>query len=279
MAVPKASSPHPLTGGHVPVTMGHEFCGRVRQSPTNSSTTSKLTPGTLVMCDPRIYCRQCKSCQSNHTNLCHKLAFVGLSGGPQGGGFAELVAVDADQCYPIPEHVAANAVVLIEPLAVAHRAVKQAGISDWTDMTVLVLGGGPIGQALIYALRAQSSGKAKILLSEPTTLRREQTGKLADHVIDPISTPDVAAHCRKLTQDHGVDIVFDCAGVQAAANAGSAALCTKGTYVNVAGWEKPVRIKPPHLFSEKSTCTRPTCIDVVGAPRRSTLFTPKGTQI
>ena len=202
------------------------------------------------MCDPHLSCGDCPPCKSNNTNICHKLGFVGISGGPQGGGFAELVAVDASRCYPIPEHIGADAVALIEPLTVSHHAVKQAGITDWTDMTALVLGGGPIGQALIYALRAQSSGKATIILSEPTALRREQTGKLADHVIDPISTPDVAAHCRSLTQNNGVDIVFDCAGVQAAANAGFASLRTQGIYVNLAGWEKPVgsqtALQPPH---------------------------------
>lgn len=130
---------------------------------------------------------------------------------------------------------------MIEPLAVVHHAVKEAGISDWKDKSVLVLGGGPIGFAMILLLKAH--GATNITVSEPATIRRQQVGEFAQHVIDPIKE-DVGKRCRELTGSGGVDVVFDCAGVPSALAAGFDAIRSSGLYVMVAVWEvsSPIRL-------------------------------------
>ncbi|KAK4616179.1 hypothetical protein CLAFUW4_10473 [Fulvia fulva] len=60
----------------------------------------------------------------------------------------------------------------------------------------------------------------------------------------------IGDECRKLTGGIGVDVVFDCAGTPAGLDAGMDALRTRGTYVNVAGWEKPMII-PQHYAMMK----------------------------
>lgn len=229
--IPRKESPHALTGEYLPVTMGHEFCGRIVSAPEGSN----LSPGQAVIVDPRIYCSKCSRCQTSSTNGCRSWGFKGLSG--SGGGYSEAVAIDAKLCYPLPDSVDLKLAALIEPLAVAWHAVSISGISDWASQTVLILGGGPVGIAHIYVLRAK--GCKQIYVSEPTSTRAAQNKKVADKVFNPINE-NIGDRCREITSGEGVSVVFDCAGIQRAMDAGMDALRFRGTYVNVAGWETQV---------------------------------------
>jgi threonine dehydrogenase-like Zn-dependent dehydrogenase len=230
MTIPKKGSPHALTGEVLPVTLGHEFCGRISQAPKGSD----LKVGQAVMVDPRLYCRSCHPCSTKVTNACDQWGFKGLSG--TGGGFSEAVAIDTRMCYPIPESMLEYA-ALIEPLTVAWHALKISGLKSFKGKTALVVGGGPVGIALIFVLR--SWGVDKVFVSEPTVTRRKQNAEFADEVFNPIEQK-VGEKCRSLTGGRGVDIVFDAAGIAAGMKDGMDALKQRGTYVNVAAWETPV---------------------------------------
>ena len=78
-------------------------------------------------------------------------------------------------------------------------------------------------------------------MSEPTVLRAEQNAELAEAIFNPMKEK-VGQKCRKLTAGEGIDIVFDCAGIQPGLQDGTEALRHGGTYLNVTGWEKPVSI-------------------------------------
>lgn len=224
---PSPSRPHPATGCHIPVTLGHEFVGRVLSAPS----TSSLTPGTPVVVDPRIFCRSCTQCESGSTQGCTTLGFKGISG--TGGGFAEQVCVDARLCHQLPGDVDLRLACLIEPLAVAWHAVATTGLSDWRSKSVLIVGGGPVGLACVIVLRA--FGCECVVVSEPTEVRRKQNQDIADVVLDP-TKDDVGAKCRALTAGQGVEVVFDCAGNQKGFEAGMDAVRYKGLYMNVAAW-------------------------------------------
>lgn len=224
------TKPHPLTGEQIPLTLGHEICGRVRSPPSGS----KLQDGEPVVVDPRIHCGSCRPCSGGLTACCETLGYVG---GSTGGGYGERIAVRETGLLPlgsIPIEYAA----VIEPLAVVHHAVKESKISDWSKKSVLVLGGGPIGFALLLDLKAH--GATRIIVSEPASLRRNQISEIAQAVIDP-TKEDVGKRCRGLTDGQGVDVVFDCAGVPAGLDAAFDALNYGGYYIMVAVWEKPVR--------------------------------------
>lgn len=223
------TKPHPLTGEQIPLTLGHELCGRVKNPPSGSS----LKDGEPVMVDPRILCGSCRPCSGGLTACCETLGYVG---GSTGGGYGERVPVKESSLYPlgsIPLEYAA----VIEPLAVVHHAVKESNIQDWSNKNVLVLGGGPIGFALLIDLKAH--GATNVFVSEPARIRREQIGQFAQAVIDP-TKEDVADRCRELTRGKDIDVVFDCAGVPVALDGAFDALAYEGYYIMVAVWEKPV---------------------------------------
>ncbi len=131
----------------------------------------------------------------------------------------------------------------MEPLAVGWHAVTQSPLKK-TD-NILILGGGPIGIAVIQALLAR--GCNKIIVSEISTSRQKFAKHFgATEILDP-RKDDVVKRCQELTGGEGVDIVFDCAGVAVGLEAACKAIKVKGTVVNIAIWEKAVPFQPNNL--------------------------------
>lgn len=138
---------------------------------------------------------------------------------------------------------------LVEPLAVAWHAVN---ISPYKPgHSVLILGGGPIGLAVVQALKAR--GADKIIVSEVASKRREFAKQFgAHHVLDP-TKDDVVARVREFCDGLGVHVAFDAAGVQVGLNQAVMALRARGTLVNIAVWEKAATLHPNDLvFKEKN---------------------------
>jgi (R,R)-butanediol dehydrogenase/meso-butanediol dehydrogenase/diacetyl reductase len=174
---------------------------------------------------------------------------LGLSGGGGGGaGFSEKVNVEARMCHILPDDgsVDLNSIVLCQPLTVGRHAMNSSGIADYTGLNILVLGGGPVGIAIILNLRAKGVGvglSGRVFVSELSTKRCEMIERLqlSNDLLNPLND-DVAKECRERTNGRGVDVVFDAAGVEAAMLAGMESLKLRGTYVNVAGWTEPFQI-------------------------------------
>lgn len=235
-------NPHPLNGSHIPVTLGHEFCGRVNKV----NPGSRFKEGQAVMVDPHIACKSssCHACKLGKDHICSNLAFLGGSS-EGGGGLSEYAAVDEEYLHVLPDNVDLDNAAVIEPLVVASHVVNVVGKS-LSGLDILIVGGGPIGIALASLLRAQDI--RTIILSEPTSRRRDQATdlQLMHKVIDP-RAENIGDVCRHATAGKGVDVVFDCAGVQAALESAFDAIAHGGTYVNVAMWDNPVSL--PHRYA------------------------------
>ncbi|KAK4505518.1 hypothetical protein PRZ48_003481 [Zasmidium cellare] len=231
--VPKKENPHPLTGQHLPLTLGHELCGRVRSPPAGS----KFKDGDAVMVDPRVVCHSCLACKSGSSHCCSYLGYIGANTGF--GGFGETVLATEDRLYLLPPEVPLEVSAVLEPLVIVQHAIKVSGVKDFKDQDILVLGGGPIGFALLLCLKAV--GASKVLVSEPAALRRSQVTEFCSSVLDP-SKENVAERCKELTDGKGVDLVFDCAGVAPACAAAMDAIRFEGLYIMIALWEQPITI-------------------------------------
>lgn len=128
-------------------------------------------------------------------------------------------------------------VALVEPLTVAWHAVTRSPVA--TARTALVVGGGPIGLAVVQALQAH--GVKCIVVAEVSAQRRRFAETLgATDVLDP-RTEDIEARVRLLSNDAGVDIAFECSGVQAGFDSALKGVRARGTVTVVSLWEeKPV---------------------------------------
>lgn len=239
-------TPHPLSRDTIPITLGHEFSGIVREI---GPGVSQFEIGQHVVVLPQTSCGHCSACKNGAENVCESFGFIGLSGG--GGGLSESVVVPQKAVMKLPDNVPLNVGALVEPLAVAWHAIAAASLKP--DSTVLVLGGGPIGLAVVQCLVALKT--KKIIMSEVSKARQRYAREFgAHHVLDP-KTYDLVAISRQLTGQDGPDIVFDCAGVPASIVTAFKAVKARGTVVNVAIWEREVPFQPNMLVLKEAHYT------------------------
>ena len=225
--------PHPVTQIQLPVIPGHEFAGLVEA--VGQHVTS-VVPGDRVSIMPQIYCGTCAQCLIGRQQTCLNLAAVGFSA--PWGGLAELGVFKDYQVFPIPDSMSYIEGALIEPTAVALHAVNKANIQPGD--TVLVSGGGPIGQ--LAAMAAVAFGAGQVVLSEPKGRRRSRAGALGlTRVEDPV-TEDLKAVVGDLTGGNGADVSIECSGGQAALTDCLNNVRIGGTVVQTALGTKPVQI-------------------------------------
>jgi threonine dehydrogenase-like Zn-dependent dehydrogenase len=103
-------------------------------------------------------------------------------------------------CVAIPDSVPDRLAVLTEPLAVAIRAVRRAGVES-TDR-VLVIGAGTIGQCVLQLASARG---AELGIVDPDPARRG----ISTSVVPGLVAADAASHHPSAGT---ADIVIDCAG-------------------------------------------------------------------
>jgi len=200
---------HGRCGAFIPKTpfaLGHEFSGRVVAV---GSHVRGLEPGDAVAVDPLLACATCPACLSGHANLCVSKRYMGSAAAwPHvDGAMGEMVCAPAENVHRLPQAVPLATGALIEPSAVAYHAVRRAGSVDGD--TVLVIGGGAIGQLILRIAKAQ--GAARAVLVDMLAYNREVgTRSGADAVVDP-STSDAAEHLAGLAPG-GFDVVWEAAG-------------------------------------------------------------------
>ena len=105
-------------------------------------------------------CGECASCLRGNEQVCpHAVSNgVGLGTG-RPGAYAGQVVVDERMLFSLPDSVDDRAGTLVEPLAVAIRAVDQARVA--LDEPVLVLGAGPIGLLTALVLRHRGARRGR----------------------------------------------------------------------------------------------------------------------
>jgi len=238
--------PHPITKDVLPITLGHEFSGTVKEV---GEGVTGYEVGQKVAVQPTLCCWNCGACRGGAENACAKGGFVGLSGG--GGGLSDAVVVSKDFVFPLPENIPLDIGALVEPLSVAWHAISAAPLNS--NSTVLILGGGPIGLAIIQCLRAKDV--TKIIVSEVATQRQAFAREFgAMEVIDP-RKDDVIEMCKKVSGGDGADVAFDAAGVPASLATACKSVRARGTVVNVAIWEKEVPFQPNWLVFREANYT------------------------
>jgi threonine dehydrogenase-like Zn-dependent dehydrogenase len=157
--------------------MGHETVGRVRELATD---VAGLTVGELVTVNPVMSCHACPACLSGQEHWCSRRVVLGVA--PEiPAAFADRVMVPAANIVPLPDAMPEELGALVEPMAVGYHAVRRG--QPVADDRVLVIGGGPIGQACLLA--AQRLGVQSLALSDISASRRDLCARLGAEVVDP----------------------------------------------------------------------------------------------
>jgi (R,R)-butanediol dehydrogenase/meso-butanediol dehydrogenase/diacetyl reductase len=149
--------------------------------------------GHPVFVNPMVHCGRCEACLAGRTNVCRTLTVVGID---YPGAIAGRTVVPGYGIYPLPTDVDLVAAALIEPVAVAVRAVRRSGLA--VGDRAHVVGAGPVG--CLVGLIATAGGAA-VTLSEPSPVRRAYATDLG---LATVESPDDLGD--------GADVVFDASG-------------------------------------------------------------------
>ena len=151
------------------VVMGHEFCAEIVEH--GPSTTRALAVGTRV-CSRPVLMRDTGPQTIGYSN-------------DHPGGYGEYMRLTEALLLPVPPGLPADHAALTEPMAVGLHAVRRGGVTP--QDAPLVIGCGPVGLAVIAALRLRDV--RPIVAADFSPRRRELALALgADVVVDPATT-------------------------------------------------------------------------------------------
>jgi NADPH:quinone reductase-like Zn-dependent oxidoreductase len=204
-----------------------------------------VAAGTRVMIQPGLRCGRCAACLDGRDNQCDTYDVLGLQ---SDGGYAELVAVPAENLIPIPAHVdfVTAAAFPLTFLTAWHMLRTRAALQR--GETVLVLAGGSgVGQAAIQI--ARHAGARVLATSAPEKLERTRALG-ADAVIDHYAG-DFSTEVRRLTDGRGADVVVEHVG-EATWSRSLRSLATGGRLVTCGATTGPnASIDLRHLFARQ----------------------------
>jgi L-iditol 2-dehydrogenase len=180
-----------------PVVLGHEAAGIVAAVGAGVEHTRV---GQRVALCPLIPCGSCTPCRRGATNLCSSRRVPGVG---WAGTYAEYVAAPASLLYPVGAQVSASQAALVEPAAVALRAVRRAGVT--AGSRVAVLGAGGIGS--LCARLARLCGATSVLVSD---VQPAKLARLAAAVscTTALAGDEQRAAATRLVGDEGFDTVL-----------------------------------------------------------------------
>ena len=174
------------------VVMGHEFCAEIVEH--GPGTTRTLHVGTRV-CSRPVLMRDTGPQTIGYSN-------------DHPGGYGEYMRLCEALLLEVPSGLPTDHAALTEPMAVGLHAVAKAGVTPGD--TPLVIGCGPVGLAVIAALRLRDV--RPIVAADFSPRRRELAVALgADVVVDPASTSPWDRW--RETAGTRPAVVFECVGV------------------------------------------------------------------
>jgi len=213
------------------VIVGHEYSGVVEAIAPGSENPAGLKCGDKVVGWIVESCGVCDACLGGHTNLCRSLKCYGTQ---IDGTFREYISAPLSMLYKIPDDADLRLYALVEPMAVAVYAVREAPLQ--LGDTALVIGGGAIG--MCTAIAARMAGASKVAVSEIAPEKITRIRQLGFEVINPKEC-DGVQRAKDLTGGHGFNCVYEASGAPAGYELLTKAGSYRGKGVNIGMNFKP----------------------------------------
>lgn len=221
---------------HQKIGLGHEVAGEVVGI---GAKVTKFKVGDKVLIEPGIPDDSCEYCRTGRYNICPGVDFMATQPNYK-GALTQYMTHPEEWTYHIPEGMTTMEAALVEPAAVGmHAAILgEARLGK----SIVILGAGAIGLMTLQA--CVSLGATDITVVDIMEKRLELAKKLgAARVINGKETDTVAAlRSGEMYGDHGVELVFECAGAVFTAQQAVQIVARGGKIIMVGTQSKPVPI-------------------------------------
>jgi L-gulonate 5-dehydrogenase len=154
---------------------------------------------------PVIACGSCHACRLGRGNACERIDLIGIH---RDGALQQRVSIPASQAFPVTD-TDARLSAFIEPMSIAVRTVVRGRVA--AGERVLVLGAGPIGQAV--AIAALDRG-ASVLMVDQVAARLERGGASGADLAVLEPGDDLVAHARNWSGGELPEVVVEATGAQ-----------------------------------------------------------------
>ena len=185
-----------------PRIQGHEAAAVIVE--LGADPPSHLAAGMRVAIWPVHSCGHCYPCRIGRGNACVRISLTGIH---TDGALQERLVVPASYVSPTGD-LDAGLTALVEPVSIAVRAVSRGRVA--AGERVVILGAGPIGQAL--ALAASDLG-ASALLVDRIGSRLTHGGAFGADTLHAEPEGDLTAAVREWSGGDGPEVVFEATGV------------------------------------------------------------------
>jgi threonine 3-dehydrogenase len=234
---------------HPPLIVGHEVCGEVVDRGPMVTTPAV---GDFVSLESHVICNTCAYCRTGQGHICENSRLLGID---RDGGFAEYIAIPAQNAWPNPPDLPLEVAVLQENFG---NAVHTAFAFDLRAKKVLVTGCGPVGLMTIAVARA--IGARAIYATDISRFRVDFAGRMgADLALHAVDDP-VLEMVRQATDGEGVDVLLEMSGAPAAIDQGFSLLKPGGdaALLGVApgpfsfDWNHHIVFKAAHVRNQRT---------------------------
>lgn len=218
------------------IGLGHEVAGEVVKV---GAAVTDFKPGDKVLIEPGVPDDTCEYCRSGHYNICPGVDFMATQPNYR-GALTEYMAHPAEWTYHIPDGMTTMEGALVEPAAVGMHAAVLGGAT--LGKSIVIFGAGAIGLMTLQA--CVSLGAADITVVDIMPKRLELAMKLGAARVINGKDEDAVAVLRswELYGDHGVELVFECAGSVFTAQQAVQVVARGGRIMMVGTQSKPVPV-------------------------------------
>lgn len=266
-----------------PCTIGHEFVGRIVKMGSKAKDSiyafgGPLSVGDRIVPYPWITCGVCPDCLENGNGVCMICENGFCYGGRDTmgdskitapvadaphfkGGFGEYVYIfPGTYVWKVPEDMPSDVATLLDPLAVAVRAIEMAqtesgvlGEALNTNTNAVVIGAGAIG--IMTAMILKIMGCKNVIVTDFNAKKLEMAKEISkcDHTIDSskLDKDERIKYIKEKLTVGGPNLVIQCANSPAASFEGLEMVKKLGTYIEVG---------VPFGFGDKQTVDFPNLV-------------------
>jgi 2-desacetyl-2-hydroxyethyl bacteriochlorophyllide A dehydrogenase len=218
----------------LPLTPGHEIAGVVvEKAPGVESPLA----GERVAVHYLVGCGVCRHCRAGAERFCARGEMIGKE---RDGGYAELIAVPAENAVPVPDAVSfEEAAIMMCSSATALHALRLAEVRP--GESVLISGFGGLGVSAVQL--AGVLGAGAVIVADVVPGKLAAARDFGAHPLDA-SGPAFAEAIAAATGGRGPDVALDFAGTPASRTAALRSLAPGGRLVIVALDARPFSFDP-----------------------------------